>query len=140
MNDSVTASHSRLLGERIAVVVLLWIAGGVLFVVATGIYPRTSLGWVLFVGLAPALFFLGHFVGEFVVAALLHIPGIRHFKESVERATADRRFSGVRVVVALVALLGFGGLGLVAFALLHEFIGEAARPVGDFLRVHYGAL
>lgn len=111
-----------------------------MFFATTGVYPRTLTGWVLFIGFAPVLFLVGEIAGEGAVAALSRAPGIRQIKAAVERATADRRFSWVRVAVALFAALGLSALAVAAFLGLRGFVGEAFQPFGEFLRLHFGAV
>lgn len=139
-DGDVTRKPTATLAERITGVGLLWGLGGVLCVVTTGVYPKTRLGWGLFIGLAPVLFVCGEIVGEGAVAALLATPGIRQVKVSVERATADRRFSWIRVAVVLFATLGLFALVFGALLALRGVVGEAFRPVGEFLRMHFGAV
>jgi hypothetical protein len=136
----VTTKPSAALAERITGVGLLWGMGGVLFFVTTGVYPRTSLGWALFIGLAPVLFLFGEIVGEGAIAALSRAPGVRQVKASVERATADRGFSWARIAVALFATLGLLALIVGVFFVVRGSVGETFRPVGEFLRVHFGAV
>ena len=82
-----------------------WIvmAGGALWLF--GIWPRTTLAWVLVLGFGPLVFALVTGVAEVLGAAIAKLPGIRHADSAVERRTAHEALSATRIGYYLVRLL-----------------------------------
>jgi hypothetical protein len=126
--------------EKVAIVVILWVFGGLLFVLSTGAVPQTWLGWVLLLVVGPPLFFVFEVLGEALFGSRGALPGLRTLDARVEAATAGKSFSWIRVGYGLFAALVLIAAAIVAVWVIDRSLGSRLEPVKDFLRSNFDTI
>jgi hypothetical protein len=115
------------MGSRFGLVLLFYLVSLIVALLyAVPFWPRTRLGWVLFVLFGPGLLLGGEMLGEVIDREPLG--------RWVNARTAGRRFSTTRVLYLLARALVL--LGLLAVA--GWVIQQLAPGVGNFVRHHFG--
>ena len=101
---------------------------GAAAVYAWPFWPRTGLGWFVFLLFAPAFIVIAEAVGE--------VLGREPLGRWVETRTSEHRFSGTRVLYQLIkSLLFLGAIGGIVWAVYHRVPGLAY-----FLHENFGPM
>ena len=101
------------------------------------IWPRTVVGWALCIAMGPVAYVAGVVAVELTMSLLHRLPWVRRPSEWVERRTAQKHFSWLRVGYALVGPLCLLVVGLILWAYEESRPAHKPGPVQQFIARHY---
>ena len=124
--------------ERLVAFIIAWALGVVAFAATFGVVPRIRLGWIVFLIVAPLLYFAAEFLSEILRAFFGRVPVVRAFNCKLEAATATKRFSWLRVFCGLFAALVIITVVMTVMFATDSLFGRQLAPIKGFMAVHFG--
>jgi hypothetical protein len=129
--------------ERLGWVVLIWLVMAFCALLVLSVLPRTAAGWLALLVAGPVLLLIleGSFEGLKYLVTRLTV--YQAFDRWLTLRTAGKRISALRITVALVGILGLGGvIGVFVFGVLELGdrwvpLGKALSATGEFIEANY---
>ena len=97
-----TMSRRPKMVAQILVVACVWLMLCAIAMFELGLWPRTVVGWALCLAFGPVAYLTGMLALELAMNVLRDVPWVRRSSDWVERRTAQKRFSWLRIGYALV--------------------------------------
>ena len=122
---------------QLILVLCVWLTLSCVAMFEFWLWPRTTVGWTLTLGLGPVVYVAGALIVEGAMKLLQRVPWVRRSHDWVERQTSGRKFSWLRVGYALAGCLCFLFVALLLWAY------DEARPqhepgaVEQFIARHF---
>jgi hypothetical protein len=123
--------------QGIAVGLFAWMFLLAMTVFWFGVFPRTGLGWLLFLLVGPILTALGEVLVETLSEALSRTPGVRALNDWVEKRTAAQSFSLLRIAYAAAWTLILVAFCVVGYLALNARFGGICTTVKAFMGRHF---
>ena len=136
-------SSRRQIALRALTALGIWPLLGLYTALVLGVVPRTIIGWILFLTAGPILVLVGEGSVEALARWAGSLPPIRQTTEWLERRTADRTVSILRIsfllVILLSSILVLGGVVILLSSLARQWppLDHAFLATKDFLARHF---
>ena len=112
---------------------LIWSLVSLLFLgylwIRMGLYPRTSLGWLLALAFGPIVFVLFKFFIKLYAECVGRIPFIKKLRDDIDKKTEKKTISGVRITYLLPEFLFFGAVLFGAAYGIYTLGGDTFEPL-----------
>ena len=132
-----TKSRGPKVVAQVLVVACVWLMLCAIAMFELGLWPRTAVAWALCVALGPVAYLTGVLALEFAMNVLRGVPWVRRSSDWVERRTAQKRFSWLRIGYALLGPLCLLVVGLMLWVYGESRPQHEPGPVKQFIARHF---